>query len=64
MLQIQLDRLNNADEVKIDFNSEMSRFVPAKIKQRTLDNPDYWPYLKNEINQLAQILTSQSLSSL
>lgn len=62
MLQIQLDRLNNADEVKIDFYSEMSRFVPAKIKQRTLDNPDYWQYLKNEINQLAQILTAQSQS--
>lgn len=61
MLQTQLYRLNNADEVKIDFNSEMSRFVPAKIKQRTVDNPDYWSYLKNEINQLAQMLTSQSL---
>ena len=59
MLQTQLDRLNNVDEVKVDFNSEMSRFVPAQIKQRTLDNPDYWPYLKSEINQLAQILTSQ-----
>ncbi|WP_353537998.1 nucleotidyl transferase AbiEii/AbiGii toxin family protein [Colwellia sp. KU-HH00111] len=57
MLQTQLYRLNNADEVKIDFNSEMSRFVPAKIKQRTVDNPDYWSYLKNEINQLAQMLT-------
>jgi len=59
MLQAQLNRLNNADEVKVDFNSEISRFVPTQIKQRTLDNPDYWPYLKSEINQLAQILISQ-----
>ena len=62
VLQTQLDRLNNSEEVKIDFNSEMSRFVPTKIKQRTLDNPDYWQYLKNEINQLALILISQSSS--
>lgn len=60
ILQIQLDKLNNTDEVMRDFTSEMSRFVPAQIKQRTLDNPDYWPYLKSEINQLAQILISQS----
>jgi len=59
MLQIQLDKLNNVDEVKVDFNNEMSRFVPAQIKQRTLDNSDYWSYLKSEINQQAQILISQ-----
>ena len=58
MLQTQLTRLNNVDEVKTDFNSEMSRFLPTKIKQRTLDNPDYWVYLKDQVNQLAQILIS------
>ena len=55
-LKIQLDRLNQVDEVKIDFESEMSRFVSTKIKQRTLDNPDYWPYLQSEINELAKPL--------
>ncbi len=62
-LQIQLDKLNGVDEVKTDFYNEMSRFLPAQIKQRTLDNPDYWAYLKSEINQLAQILTSSPSSS-
>lgn len=63
MLQTQLDRLNNVGEVKTDFNSEMSRFVPAKIKQRTIDNPDYWPYLQTEVTQLAQQLITQSSTS-
>lgn len=60
MLQTQLHRLNNVDEVRGDFNSEMSRFLPSKVKQRTLENPDYWPYLKDEVNQQAQILISHS----
>jgi predicted nucleotidyltransferase component of viral defense system len=64
MLQTQLNRLNNVDEVKTDFNSEMSRFLPAKIKQRTLDNPDYWVYLKGQVNQLAQILISSQTTTI
>jgi predicted nucleotidyltransferase component of viral defense system len=56
MLSVQLDNLSNVEEVKADFNSEMSRFLPNQIKLRTLNSPDYWPYLQSEINQLAQIL--------
>jgi hypothetical protein len=56
MLSVQLDNLSNVEEVKADFNSEMSRFLPNPIKLRTLNSPDYWPYLQSEINQLAQIL--------
>ena len=53
-LQEQLLKLNSDNEVKTDFISEMSRFVPLKIKQRTLDNPDYWPYLQSEVSTLAK----------
>jgi hypothetical protein len=53
MLSVQLDNLSNVEEVKADFNSEMSRFLPNPIKLRTLNSPDYWPYLQSEINQLA-----------
>ena len=56
MLSVQLYNLSNVEEVKADFNSEMSRFLPNQIKLRTLNSPDYWPYLQSEINQLAQIL--------
>ncbi|WP_299267534.1 nucleotidyl transferase AbiEii/AbiGii toxin family protein [uncultured Psychrosphaera sp.] len=53
-LQEQVLKLNSDNEVKADFISEMSRFVPLKIKQRTLDNPDYWPYLQSEVSTLAK----------
>lgn len=35
---------------KTEFNNEMARFVPSEIAARTVDNPNYWPYLKKEIN--------------
>ncbi len=53
-LHDQVLKLNSDSEVQTDFISEMSRFVPKKIKQRTLDNPDYWPYLQNEVSELAK----------
>jgi predicted nucleotidyltransferase component of viral defense system len=53
-LQEQVLKLNSDNEVKTDFISEMSRFVPLKIKQRTLDNTDYWPYLQSEVSTLAK----------
>lgn len=49
-LSVQLGKLMSEDEVRNDFNMEMSRFIPKQIQQRTLDNPDYWPYVQNEVN--------------
>ena len=40
-LKVQLEKLMQDDEVRADFNMEMSRFIPKQIKERTLDNPDY-----------------------
>jgi hypothetical protein len=34
-----------AFELRDDFNMEMSRFIPNQIKERTLDNPEYWTYV-------------------
>lgn len=55
-LQIQLARLMREDETRADFNMEMSRFIPAKIKERTIDNPDYWAYVQLEVNEIASAL--------
>lgn len=55
-LQIQLARLMREDEARDDFNMEMSRFIPAKIKERTIDNPDYWAYVQLEVNEIASAL--------
>ncbi|WP_372521247.1 nucleotidyl transferase AbiEii/AbiGii toxin family protein [Limnobacter sp.] len=52
----QLETLKTKDEVRIDFHSEMSRFLPRNIKQRTLDNPEYWAYLQNEVCAVASEL--------
>lgn len=51
-LSVQLAKLMSEDEIRDDFNMEMSRFIPKQIQQRTLDNPDYWPYVQNEVNAI------------
>lgn len=55
-LNIQLVKLMQDDEVCHDFNMEMSRFIPKQIKERTIDNPDYWTYVRTEVRAIADIL--------
>lgn len=55
-LSVSLAKLMSEDEVQNDFNMEMSRFIPKKIKERTLDNPEYWAYVQSEINAIASEL--------
>ena len=52
-ISIQLRRLLNDDEVRNDFMMEMSRFIPRQIRERTLDNADYWSYVQSEVNATA-----------
>jgi predicted nucleotidyltransferase component of viral defense system len=54
-LQIQINDLLHNDEVRVDFNTELSRFIPAQIKARTIDEPDYWPYIQTEIKNMAEV---------
>lgn len=56
ILNTQLQKILHDSEVHSDFVAEMSRFIPSQTKQRTLDAPEYWPYLQTEIQQLAQAL--------
>lgn len=55
-LRIQVDKLQQEDEVKKDFNMEMSRFVPKHVKERTIDSPDYWAYVQSEIKEMSSPL--------
>ena len=55
-LSVSLAKLMSEDEVRNDFNMEMSRFIPKKIKERTVDNPEYWVYVQSEINAIASEL--------
>lgn len=55
-LRSQVDKLQSDAEVRNDFYQEMSRFIPATIKARTLDNPDYWDYVQSEAKRLANSL--------
>lgn len=55
-LSVQLGKLMSEDEVRNDFNMEMSRFIPKQTKERTLDNPEYWPYVQGEVNAIASEL--------
>lgn len=54
VLQAQLDRLVSQDDVREDFTNEMRRFIPSQIQERTLDNPQYWPYVRDEILTLGK----------
>lgn len=55
-LQIQIEKLMHDDEVRNDFIMEMGRFIPNQIKERTIDNPDYWTYVQTEVNDISKIL--------
>lgn len=53
---IQLKRLMQDDEVREDFHQEMSRFIPRQIKERTIDNPDYWAYVQSEVSAVSKVM--------
>lgn len=61
-LTLQLTKLMQNDEVRKDFNMEMSRFIPQKIKERTLDNPDYWAYVQAEVSVIVDAFINDNTS--
>ena len=62
-LTIQLDKLQHDDEARKDFNIEMSRFIPNQIKERTIDNPDYWPYVQSEISTMSLSILNNGIKN-
>ena len=61
-LQIQIEKLTQDDEVQNDFNMEMSRFIPQQIKERTIDNLEYWPYVQAEVRAVSRLLLDDGAS--
>ena len=55
-LSTALTKLMSEEEVHNDFNMEMSRFIPKQIKERTLDNPEYWAYVQGEVKVIVSEL--------
>lgn len=55
-LAIQLGKLLQDEEVRSDFNTEMSRFIPQQLKERTIDDPDYWAYVQSEVKSMSEPL--------
>jgi len=58
-LSTALTKLMSEEEVHNDFNMEMSRFIPKHIKERTLDNPEYWAYVQGEVKVIASELLDE-----
>ena len=61
-LSTALDKLISEEGVHDDFSMEISRFIPKQVKERTLDNPDYWPYVQGEVNAIASELLNGGTS--
>ncbi len=62
-LTLQVEKLLNEEEVKADFNNEMSRFIPSQIKERTIDNPEYWQYVQLEIKSMTDPILKPDLQT-
>lgn len=59
-LSTVMTRLMTDEETQNDFNMEISRFIPMHIKERTVDNPEYWSYVQGEIKSIASDLLYDS----
>ncbi|MBR9727496.1 nucleotidyl transferase AbiEii/AbiGii toxin family protein [Shewanella intestini] len=46
--------LMSNDAYKVDFDTEMKRFLPSDVSKRTLSDDLFWPYLKNTIDSEVQ----------
>ncbi len=55
-----------SDDIKRDFNQEMSRFLPQLVSQRTISQAEFWQYtgvvIKEEVEKLIQELQGKSQS--
>lgn len=52
------EMISKDKETKEDFYNEMGRFLPFDVKERTLDEVNFWPYLVNVINKEVKELSS------
>ncbi len=62
-LRAQVTKLKTDPEVREDFTNEMSRFVSVTLKERTLDNPEYWGYVTGQVETMSDKLLGADKSS-
>jgi predicted nucleotidyltransferase component of viral defense system len=58
----QVDNLLQNNSVRSDFNEEMTRFLPKRIKEATVDNEQYWAYVQSEVKALTDLVLNSSKS--
>jgi len=58
----QVGNLMKNDSVRSDFNEEMTRFLPKRIKEATVDNEQYWAYVQLEVKALTDMVLNSSKS--
>jgi predicted nucleotidyltransferase component of viral defense system len=58
----QVDNLLQNDSVRSDFNEEMTRFLPKRIKEATVDNEQYWAYVQSEVKALTDLVLNSRKS--
>ena len=58
-LVAQCKQLLLGDQVRLDFQAEMSRFIPRHIQELTIDTPEYWPYIQTTIQELVDQICAE-----
>ena len=53
-LAVQLEQLLHHEQVQVDFQMEMSRFIAKTMRERTIDKPEYWAYVQAEVERVVQ----------
>ena len=53
-LAVQLEQLLHHEQVQVDFQMEMSRFIAKTMRERTIDTPEYWIYVQAEVERVIQ----------
>jgi len=55
----RLDSIQSDPKTAADFVSEMVRFVPRQVAERTLDNPEFWPYLQGVLQSQCELMINK-----
>jgi predicted secreted Zn-dependent protease len=53
-LTLQLERLLHHEQVHVDFQMEMSRFIAKTMRERTIEKPEYLACVQAEVERVVQ----------
>jgi hypothetical protein len=53
-LQQRIEQLQTDPSLQSDFEYEMCRFLPPDIAKRTVENPQFWIYVRNTAIEAGQ----------